>query len=55
LERVEARGRELGCCKLTLEVREDNDRAQRLYRKCGFGDRPGEHGRVRNWFLQKRL
>lgn len=55
LERVEARGRELGCCKLTLEVREDNDRAQRLYQKFGFGDRPGEYGTVRNWFLQKQL
>jgi ribosomal protein S18 acetylase RimI-like enzyme len=55
LERVEARGRELGCCKLTLEVREDNHRAHRLYQRFGFGDRPGEYGTVRNWFLQKRL
>ena len=36
LERVESKARELGCCKLTLEVREDNDRAQRLYRSIGF-------------------
>ncbi|MGH8064801.1 MAG: GNAT family N-acetyltransferase [Candidatus Entotheonellia bacterium] len=55
LERVEARGRELGCCKLTLEVREDNYRAQRLYGKFGFGAMPGEYGMVRNWFLQKGL
>jgi ribosomal protein S18 acetylase RimI-like enzyme len=55
LERVEAKGRELGCCKLTLEVREDNHRAQRLYQRFGFGDMPSELGPGRNWFLQKRL
>jgi ribosomal protein S18 acetylase RimI-like enzyme len=55
LEGVEAKGRELGCCKLTLEVREDNHRAQRLYQRFGFGDASGELGKVRNWFLQKRL
>jgi ribosomal protein S18 acetylase RimI-like enzyme len=55
LQGVEAKGRELGCCKLTLEVREDNHRAQRLYHSFGFGDLPGELGPVRNWFLQKRL
>jgi GNAT superfamily N-acetyltransferase len=55
LERVEAKGRELGCCKLTLEVRDDNHRAQQLYQRFGFGDTPSELGTVRNWFLQKRL
>ena len=55
LGRVEAKGRELGCCKLTLEVRNDNHRAQRLYQKAGFGVMPSEHGAVRNWFLQKGL
>jgi ribosomal protein S18 acetylase RimI-like enzyme len=55
LERVEAKGRELGCCKLTLEVRDDNHRAQRLYQKAGFGATSTEHGAVRNWFLQKGL
>jgi ribosomal protein S18 acetylase RimI-like enzyme len=55
LERVEAKGRELRCCKLTLEVREDNHRAQRLYQRFGFGDMLSEAGPVRNWFLQKRL
>src|SRR5919108_5938955 len=38
LERVEAKGRELGCCKLTLEVRDDNRPAQRLYEKVGFNN-----------------
>jgi ribosomal protein S18 acetylase RimI-like enzyme len=55
LERVGAKGRDLGCCKLTLEVREDNHRAQRLYQGFGFGDAPSEVGRVRHWFLQKLL
>jgi ribosomal protein S18 acetylase RimI-like enzyme len=55
LERVEAKARELGCCKLTLEVRDDNHLAQRLYQRFGFGDMPGEHSTVRNWFLQKGL
>jgi ribosomal protein S18 acetylase RimI-like enzyme len=54
LERVEAKGRELGCCKLTLEVREDNHRAQRLYAQVGFGDVGFNQG-ARTWFLQKRL
>jgi len=29
-------GRELGCCKLTLEVREDNRRARGVYEQAGF-------------------
>jgi ribosomal protein S18 acetylase RimI-like enzyme len=36
LERVEERARELGCCKLTLEVQENNVRAKRLYARLGF-------------------
>lgn len=36
LERIEAKARELNCCRLTLEVREDNRVARGLYRKVGF-------------------
>jgi len=36
LETVEAKGRELGCCKLTLEVLDKNDRALRTYLAAGF-------------------
>jgi len=36
LDRVEAKARELNCCRLTLEVREDNHVARGLYRKVGF-------------------
>ena len=36
LEKIETKARDLGCCRLTLEVREDNKVAQTLYRKAGF-------------------
>lgn len=33
---IEAYARELGCCRITLEVRDDNPRAQGLYARSGF-------------------
>lgn len=36
LAAVEADARQLGCCKITLEVRSDNTRAMALYRDLGF-------------------
>lgn len=36
MEAVIAAARERGCCKVTLEVRSDNDRAKRLYASAGF-------------------
>ncbi len=36
LEAVADKGRTLGCCKLTLEVQENNQRARRLYESVGF-------------------
>ena len=36
LKAVEAHAREAGCCKVTLEVRSDNVRAQQAYRRAGF-------------------
>ena len=36
LEAVERKARSLGCCKLTLEVQENNLRAQRVYAAAGF-------------------
>jgi len=36
LERIEARAHELNCCRITLEVRQDNRVARGLYRKVGF-------------------
>lgn len=36
LAAVEQRARELGCCKLTLEVQEGNARARAIYAASGF-------------------
>lgn len=36
LDAVAQLGRELGCCGITLEVREDNERARAVYRQAGF-------------------
>lgn len=36
LSAVEDLARELGCCRITLEVREDNRRARALYARAGF-------------------
>lgn len=38
LAAAEAHARTLGCCKLTLEVQEDNTPARSLYARCGFRD-----------------
>lgn len=36
LDAVERKARDLGCCKLTLEVLENNHRARRTYEAAGF-------------------
>jgi ribosomal protein S18 acetylase RimI-like enzyme len=36
LAKIETKARELNCCRLTLEVRKDNEVARGLYRKAGF-------------------
>lgn len=36
LEAVEQKARQTGCCKITLEVLEDNHRARHVYRTFGF-------------------
>lgn len=36
LDAVDTRARELGCCRVTLEVVEDNPGAKRLYERSGF-------------------
>ena len=38
LEAVETEAVRRGCCKLTLEVQEDNEPARRLYDRFGFTD-----------------
>jgi ribosomal protein S18 acetylase RimI-like enzyme len=36
LEGIETLAKEMDCCRISLEVREDNHRARGLYRKFGF-------------------
>jgi GNAT superfamily N-acetyltransferase len=36
LRRVEQKARETGCCKVTLEVQENNRCARHVYEECGF-------------------
>ena len=36
LEAVERKAREIGCCKLTIEVQENNHRARHVYEAVGF-------------------
>jgi ribosomal protein S18 acetylase RimI-like enzyme len=36
MDAAEAKARSLDCCKLTLEVQENNHRARRLYARAGF-------------------
>jgi GNAT superfamily N-acetyltransferase len=50
LAAVEDGARAAGCCKITLEVRDDNATAQSLYRALGYGDGAAPHR-----FWSKRL
>jgi len=49
IEVAEKRAASIGCCKLTLEVRDDN-RAKHLYKRCGF-----EAGKPEMHFWTKEL
>lgn len=52
LEGVASRARALGCCKVTLEVREHNAAARRLYARAGFVDAGSAGAGVRTLFLE---
>ena len=55
LAAVEEKARELGCCKVTLEVQENNHPARRLYAAVGFSQhelRPEVGGAL---FLSKKV
>jgi GNAT superfamily N-acetyltransferase len=53
MARVEACARSLGCCKVTLEVLENNTRARALYTSLGFAPYELDAGRALFW--QKKL
>ena len=55
LAAAEVRARRLGCCKLTLEVRQDNIGARALYERVGFGDFAPGADPIPTLFLEKRL
>jgi GNAT superfamily N-acetyltransferase len=55
LERIEANARDLNCCRITLEVREDNRVARGLYRKVGFDQVVVGPARVKMEFWHKPL
>ena len=55
LEAVESKAWELGCCKLTLEVLENNFRAQRVYGAAGFAQAQYAEGAGGALFLAKPL
>jgi ribosomal protein S18 acetylase RimI-like enzyme len=47
--------RKRGCVKVTLEVREDNARARRVYEHVGFADYAAGSAPTRTLFLEKKL
>ncbi len=55
LAAVEAQARELGCCKLTLEVLDQNHRALRTYTAAGFTPYALQPGAGEAIFLTKPL
>jgi GNAT superfamily N-acetyltransferase len=52
---VERRARQLGCCKLTLEVQEKNHRARSIYAAAGFSPATPVPGTGGAFFLSKPL
>jgi GNAT superfamily N-acetyltransferase len=55
LEAVEQRARELGCCRLTLEVQDGNHRARGIYAAAGFEQATYRPEAGRALFLVKPL
>jgi len=51
---VESEALAMGCCKVTLEVREDNEGARRLYNSEGFRGKSAADG-ISYFFMQKTL
>jgi len=55
LEAVEKNARQLGCCKVTLEVGQDNQLAKGLYRSVGFAEMMSAEAAGAAVFMTKKL
>lgn len=55
LDAVAAKARQLGCCKVTLEVQEKNTRARKVYADAGFGQATYEYAEGGALFLAKPI
>ncbi len=55
LERLAFEARKRGCCKITLEVLENNVRARRIYERAGFAGYELDPAAGKALFLQRRL
>lgn len=55
IETIASEGGRLGCCRLTLEVRDDNPGAMALYRQLGFGDSTPGGVSVAHHFMERPL
>jgi ribosomal protein S18 acetylase RimI-like enzyme len=55
LEEIGRRAKEMGCCKLTLEVQENNRRARQVYEQAGFAQAQYQAAAGRSLFYSKPL
>ena len=55
LDAVEQAAREMGCCKLTLEVQENNHQARKTYAAAGFRQAEYEKAAGGSLFMSKPL
>ena len=55
LEAIESIAKQKGCCKITLEVLSNNERAQSVYKKFGFADYALDPDAGTALFWQKKL
>ncbi len=55
LAEVERKARSLGCCKITLEVLENNVGAKKLYESVGFAPAVYQEAAGAALFLAKKL
>jgi ribosomal protein S18 acetylase RimI-like enzyme len=55
LNAVESKAKELNCCKVTLEVLENNDRAKNIYHKAGYSQVKGGNDNADLLFYSKYL